>query len=128
MKRILAVAAVVALLAGCGGESSATYTCEINTKANDLALISSSSQGFPEGTKSAEITLENNVMIIPSLGKEGYRSNPLKELDKDNNSKSLQKGDLLYEDPDVTEAFLVNKRQAVIIHSGKWMQELYNCK
>ncbi|WP_272658438.1 hypothetical protein [Providencia sp. PROV148] len=126
MKRILPVA-VLLVLVGCG-ESATTYTCDINTQANDLALATEGGQSFPKGTKSAKITLENNVMVIPLLGMDGYRSNLLKEVDIDNESKSLQKGDLLYEDQGVIEAFLVNKKQAIVMHSGKWIQEFYNCK
>lgn len=126
MKKLFMLAALL-VLAGCG-EKGTTYTCEINTKANDLALISDEAESFPEGTSAAKIILNDNVMSIPALGKNGYKSHILKEMKEDNEPKFLQKGDLIYDTPDVTEAFLVNRKEAIIVVEGKWMQEFSNCK
>ncbi|EPJ5266647.1 hypothetical protein [Providencia stuartii] len=127
MKKLLIICATVVLLAGCG-EKGTTYTCEINTELNELALNSKDAQSFPKGTTTAKIILNDNVMSIPALGKNGYKSHILKEMKEDNETKFLQKGDLIYDTPEVTEGFLVNKKIALVMVAGKWMQEFSNCK
>ncbi|EMT6577084.1 hypothetical protein WMR74_003128, partial [Providencia rettgeri] len=50
MKRILAVAAVVALLAGCGGEQNkfnGTYSCKVSNLLNNKSIESKSEHVFP---------------------------------------------------------------------------------
>ncbi|MEQ4621229.1 hypothetical protein ABN056_08375 [Providencia vermicola] len=127
MKKLFMFAALL-VLAGCGDESKIVYTCEVNGTLNDLVRLSSGAKSFPEGTTLVEITLENNVMTIPSLGKDGYKSNIMKEVQSDDEVRHLKKGDLIYDSQDVTEVFLNSTNEVAIIHGGKWMQELSNCK
>ncbi|QQO61349.1 hypothetical protein JI723_13840 [Providencia manganoxydans] len=127
MKKLLIICAAIALLAGCG-EKGTTYTCDINSELNDMALSMKGAKSFPKGTTTAKIVLNDNVMTIPSLGKDGYKSNIMKEVQSDAEVKHLKKGDLIYDSQDVSEVFLNSTNEAFVMVTGKWMQEFSNCK
>ncbi|MEX6158872.1 hypothetical protein [Providencia manganoxydans] len=127
MNKVLIICAAIALLAGCG-EKGTTYTCDINSELNDMALSMKGAKSFPKGTTTTKIVLNDNVITIPSLGKDGYKSNIMKEVQSDDEVKHLKKGDLIYDNQDVTEVFLNSTNEVVIIHGSKWMQEFSNCK
>ena len=116
MKRIFAVAAVVALLSGCGedkNEFNGTYSCKVSSSLNNKSIESKSEHVFPVDIIDAKITFKAPTMIIHGMRNGDYVSHEMKEVKNDG------KVSFIYQKDGVIETFTPDSGAAIAFDSSE---------
>ncbi|MDX4946468.1 hypothetical protein [Providencia manganoxydans] len=126
MKRILAVAAVVALLAGCGESDpkyDGEYICDVDQISNSGVISNGNPNAFPKELEKANIVVSNRVITVKGLENGDYITPKLNEK-KDSNGD-----DYLFLDSDnLNVAFTKKVGIFGVVFPDKSGQFLMNCK
>lgn len=126
MKRILAVAAVVALLAGCGESDpkyDGEYACDIEQISNSGVISNGNPNAFPKELEKTNIIVSNRVITVKGLNNGDYITPKLNEK-KDSNGD-----DYLFLDSDnLNVAFTKKVGIFNVVYPDKSGQLLMNCK
>ncbi|MDH2371892.1 hypothetical protein QDQ59_18855 [Providencia rettgeri] len=126
MKRILAVAVVVALLAGCGESDpkyDGEYICDVDQISNSGVISNGNPNAFPKELEKANIVVSNRVITVKGLENGDYITPKLNEK-KDSNGD-----DYLFLDSDnLNVAFTKKVGIFGVVFPDKSGQFLMNCK
>ncbi|MEX6116743.1 hypothetical protein AB6G31_03655 [Providencia hangzhouensis] len=126
MKRILAVASVVALLAGCGESDpkyDGEYICDVDQISNSGVISNGNPNAFPKELEKANIVVSNRVITVKGLENGDYITPKLNEK-KDSNGD-----DYLFLDSDnLNVAFTKKVGIFGVVFPDKSGQFLMNCK
>lgn len=126
MKRILAVAAVIVLLAGCGESDpkyDGEYVCDIEQISNSGVISNGNPNAFPNELEKTNIVVSNRVITVKGLENGDYLTPKLNEK-KDSNGD-----DYLFLDSDnLNVAFTKKVGIFNVVYPDKSGQLLMNCK
>lgn len=125
MKRILAVAAVVVLLAGCGESDpvfDGEYVCDVDQDMNKGAITKGSTLTFPKDLTETNIIISNRVITVKGMTAGDYITPKLEE------KKGKEAEELFYDKDGINIAY--TKKLGILVFSNpdKLGQLLMNCK